>query len=239
MSKRLVTIAVVVAALSGAPALLATPANGHATPPNCGIPGCVVSLTTTGPSPATLTMNALQGVAFFSGDSASHTAVFANGLCSLTVTPDQGAAYCGNGDFLAFAGTYAYMVDGKFAGTVIVKPLQRSVTLTARTHIVRRGARLTLHGHVMWKHGDADLLYKPFFPVVVLARHSSGQPFRRIATVQATFGRGVDWNGWRLTVRPGQTTTYIAVLSGQLARLGRGQIWINARSRPFTVRVPR
>jgi hypothetical protein len=245
MNKRLAVIAVLVAAVAAA-GLFASPSNSAQKRPNCDPPyGCPVYLTATGPSPATLTENALQSARFYNADSVSHSVVFANGLCSLTVAPDlvnrdQGVD-CANG-FMPYVGSYAYTVDGKFSGTVVTTPLRRSVTLTARTHAPRGGTRLILRGRVM----RSEVGGSPPAPVVVFVRHDSKQPFKPIATIRTRFDGPDDTAyGWKLTVRPGVTTTYIARVRGQrlcyfpAARCGRphGQVWANATSRPFTIRI--
>jgi plastocyanin len=239
MNKRFGTIAIVIAAVSGAAALLATPSNGAEAPPKCDPLGCRVLLTGTGPSPSTLKMSALNGVNFINQDSVSHTVVFANGLCSLTVAPGQRFVGCAN-RFLAFVGSYAYTVDGKFPGTVVTTPLGRSVSLTARTHTIRGGTRLTLHGEVTQSHTGSA----PPPPVVVLARHNGAQPFEPVATVR-TRGSHQATYGWKLTVQPNVPTIYIAKVSAQRLCYSpasqcahpQGQAWANAKSRPFTVRI--
>jgi plastocyanin len=241
MNKRFAAGASLVAAGAAAAGLFAGPSKSAASNPYCKFVGpCVITLTGTGPSPSTLTMHAWRGLSFINTDSVTHTVVFANGLCYLTLTPGEQTnggpgAYC-KSDFTAYAGTYAYTVDGKFPGTVITRPLRRSVTLTAGAHTIRSGRRLTLHGEVTWQHGG--LVFRPPFPVIVLARHNSRQPFKPIATLSARFHGGVtpDKNGFRLIVQPGVTTTYIAEATGQLPQ-ARGEVWTPAKSRPFTVRV--
>jgi hypothetical protein len=242
MNKRLGSIAIVLAAVAAAAGLLAGPSKSAAVPPNCGIPfGCVVTLTGTGPSPSTLTMDALGYVSFYNPDSVSHTVVFANGLCSLTLTPNTNYAGCPS-RFLTFAGSYAYTVDGKFPGSVVTTPRSRSVSLTARTHSIRGGTGLTLRGQVTrFDPGRA-----PPPPVVVLARHTSTQPFEPVATVRLKGGPQSTYR-WKLKVQPEVSTTYIAKVTGQRlcyfpasqCEQIAGQVWVNAKSHPFTVRVRR
>jgi hypothetical protein len=203
-----------------------------------------VSLTATGPSPSTLKFDAGRYMLFDNKDSVTHTVVFANGLCSLTLSPGEQAGpgnelgpdnpNC-NDNFTFYVGSYAYTVDGKFPGIVETMPAFRSVTLKARTHRVRRGERLTLHGEVMWDNNATSLATKAPFPVIVLARYAGSHTYRAIATV--TMGGLVDTHDvWRLKVRPGIATTYIAELTGQLSN---GRIWKQAASRPFAVRMQR
>jgi len=190
-------------------------------------------------------MTAGQYMVFDNKDSVTHTVVFANGLCSLTVTPGEwvGPAYSVNGsqhpdcnDNVPFyVGGYPYTVDGKVSGVVETTPAFRSVTLTARTHRVRRGQRLTLHGTARWDNNATPMSSTPPFPVIVLARYAGSHTFEAIATVTTPGGVDVQ-DSWHFTVRPGVATTYIAELTGQLPG---GQIWRQATSRPFTVRVRR
>jgi plastocyanin len=202
-----------------------------------------VSLTASGPAPTTLKMRAGTYLAFVNKDSVPHTVVFANGLCSLAVSPGEavgpGISINGsqqpdcNRNFPFYVGSYAYTVDGKFPGRVDTMPGRRSVSLTARTYRIHRGERLTLHGQVIWDNTATPLTSNVPFPVIVLARYEK-QPFQRIATV--AIRRGDQGWFWRLHVRPGVQTSYVAVLKGQLPE---GPIWQQARSRLFTVRMRR
>jgi hypothetical protein len=163
MNKRLGAIATLVTAVAAAAGLFARPSIGAAnnsTDGYCKVPWCIVALTGTGPSPSDVKMDAANYLEFSNPDSVAHTVVFANGLCSLTVSLGTGGAPHQWADckdnFSFYAGSYAYTVDGKFPGR------------------------------------------------------------------------------WKLTVRPGETTTYIAKVTGQLPQ---GRIWTSAKSRPFTVRI--
>jgi plastocyanin len=201
-----------------------------------------VLLTATGPSPSTLRMEAGAYMLFSNNDSVPHTVVFANGRCSLTVTPGEvvgpGNSVDGSqhpaciDDFPFYAGSYTYTVDGKIPGTVDTVTASRSVTLTARTSKIRRGERLTLHGRVLWNNQCCDLTSTVPFPVIVLARNRPSQPFKQIATV--TVHHAAHGDLWQLRVRPGVTTTYLAEANGQLPE---GRIWTTAESRLFSVRV--
>jgi plastocyanin len=245
MTERIAALAIVVVTAAAAGGLFATPSNSAGNSPNCDpVFGCPVYLTGTGPSPTTLTIKASEHVHFYNGDSVPHTVVFANGLCSLTVpagaTSRVQGAVCSN-RFDEYVGTYAYTVDGKFNGTVITTPLTRSVSLAARTHSIRGGTRLTLHGRVNppgWRHHVSNPAgWRTNVSVIVLARHNSKHPYRPIATVNPGLMAKVPGNWkqhWTLTVQPGETTTYIAKVTAQAPQ---GQIWTNAKSRPFTVRI--
>jgi hypothetical protein len=87
-------------------------------------------------------------------------------------------------------------------------------------------------------------------PVVVLARHTGEQHFEPVARVRTNYYAADTGNdrvayGWNLNVQPGVTTTYIAEVTGQrlcyfpASRCAhpQGQFWVNAKSRPVTVRV--
>ena len=245
MNKRLGTMAMLVAATAATAGHFANTSRSAAKPPQClhFTPfGCAVWLTANGPSPARVQMDVLGAVHFRSVDGLAHTVVFANGLCSLSVDPSQGpfGPVC-PGNFMAFPGKYAYTVDGKFAGVVVTKLLPRSVSLTARTHTVRGGTRLTLHGQVT--RGLVSAAPPP--PVVVLARHSGKQPFEPVA-IARTRGYQQATYGWKLAVHPDVPTTYIAEVTAQrlcyfpasrCALPHHPQVWINPKSTPFTVRI--
>jgi hypothetical protein len=186
-------------------------------------------------------------LSFANEDSVSHTVVFADGRCSLTLTPGEGFDEFNkvgpdfdchdNSSF--YVGSNAYTVDGKFSGTVVTTPVHRVVTLTARTHTIRGGTRLILHGLVNppgWTyHVSNPPGWRDYVSVVVLARHNSKHPFRPIATLNPGLMTRIPWQQrWRLTVHPDAPTTYIAKVTSQLPQ---GQIWTNATSRTFTVRI--
>lgn len=193
-----------------------------------------VVLTATGPSPKVARMTAAQTILeFVDHDSVPHRVVFANGRCTLDVAPGEPTEIATGVNACPFtkAGRYAYREDGRLPGRVDIRLAPRSVVLTARTHVVRRGTRLTLHGSVTFASASPPLAKAPF-PVVILARHDRTRPFRRIATLVARRGN----DGllvWHLRVRPGIRTTYVAEVTG------RSRIWRKARSGPFTVRVRR
>jgi hypothetical protein len=146
---------------------------------------------------------------------------------------------------LFYAGRYAYTVDGKFAGSVIAAPAPRFVTLTARTHAIRVGTRLRLHGRVV-RSSRSGCCGAPPAPVVVLARHNGAQRFTSIATVRTRFqGNDHRTYAWSVLVHPDAATTYIAEVTGQRlcyfpafrCAVPHGQVWTNPKSRPFTVRI--
>jgi hypothetical protein len=247
MNKRFGAAAILVAAVAAAAGLFARPSNGASGA--CSKPLCVVSLTPTGPSPSTLTAPAASDLEFDNTDSVAHTVAFANGICSFTLNPGEeggpgvwittnGASHPAcpeNENFTFFVGSYPYTVDGKFTGTVVTTPLHRSVSLTARTHTIRHGIRLTLHGVVKWFNYN-PMLPREQFRVIVLARRGGSHAFEPITTGRLwssqpfQTGSLIEY-GWKLKVRPGVKTTYIAEVKAQ------PWIWGLAKSRPFTVRT--
>jgi hypothetical protein len=156
--------------------VLAFPSAGSAV-----LPLAQIELTASGPAPATLTLVAgAGGVAWQNSDAVSHTVTLADGLCSIQVPP--GALM---GCPLAWVvGQYSYTVDGTSRGSITIVPGSRSVTLTARRHMIRRGAHLHLHGLLRYEAFRAEPPPDPsadftFMPVVVLARRDRHQPFRQ------------------------------------------------------------
>jgi hypothetical protein len=235
MNKGFGATAIVVVSAVAAAGLFAGPSDGSRSA--CSKPlACSVSLTASGPSPSTLTAPAASYLTFDNTDSMSHTVVFANGHCSLTLTPGEDGGQCMD-NFSFFVGDYPYTVDGKFAGAVVTTPLRRSVNLTARTHTIRHGTRLTLHGHVSWFDYN-PMLPREQFRVTVLARQDGRQAFKPITTgrvwstqpYETRPGSIVEY-GWKRKVHPGVTTTYIAEVTAQ------PWIWSGAKSRPFTIRT--
>jgi hypothetical protein len=224
-------------ALVGLLALLAFPGESSALRPTF-----TISLTPTGPSPAVLSVPASLGQVWFSNtDTVTHTVVFADASCSLQVAPVT-RSLCTSDDFWDYVGDYAYTVDGTSQAQVVVEPVRRSVSLTARTHAVSRGSQLRLHGRLReensnWSPPSAGAPQ----PITVLARPDPHHAYHRIAVVRATlhprtknapFGELL----WQLRVRPRARTTYIAEANYQPEA---GQVWRVARSSPFTVRVRR
>jgi hypothetical protein len=216
---------IVQTALVGALAVLAFPTDGSA------LRAVFLTLTPTGPAPIVLTVPAGLYPAWINQDQVTHTVVFANGLCSLQVAPG-GTKSCSN-SFSEFVGRYPYTVDGTVQASIVVVPEPRAVTLTARSHMTQRGARLTLHGQVTVPVLSPPAPPSPQ-PVTVLARLDSRHPFRRVAVVVARPHGGQLL--WQLRVQPRATTTYIAEAKSQPTG---GQFWRQARSRPLKVLVTR
>ena len=121
----------------------------------------------------------------------------------------------------------------------------------SRTHTIRAGARLSLHGQVARSDRGSGLNVTLPVLVVVLARHSK-QPFEPVATVRARFQGSLTnashyhaYYRWKLNVQPDVTTTYLAKVTSQrwcvrpasLCAHPQGQLWTNPKSRPFTVRI--
>ena len=249
MNKRFGAIAILVAAGAATAGLFASTSSSapslSPTSPSSGVcykgPPCFVSLTAAGPSPSRMTMPVADDLIFENTDSVAHTVVFANGLCTLTLPPSTQEWFLCNPHFPTYVGSYAYTVDGKFPGTAVVRPLRRSVSLTARRHGIRRGTRLTLHGRVSWYDDNPLLPTKWPFHVIVLARHDGKHHFEPLATIPVGSSQGSVWGPisyeWKRNVQPGATTTYIAKVTGGTPPHWQGQFWINAKSRPFTVRT--
>ena len=223
-------------ALVGLLALLAFPGESSALRPTL-----TISLTPSGPSPVVLSTPAGLGSLWFRNtDTVTHTVVFANGSCSIQVAPDTGEQCPGELSFPGYVGDYAYSVDGTSQAQVVVDPVGRSVSLTARRHAISRGSELRLHGRLReensnWSPPNAGVPQ----PIVVLARPDSGHAFHRVAVVKATLhprtkSAPLGELLWQLRVRPRARTTYVAEAKSQPPG---GQVWRDSRSSLFTVRV--
>jgi hypothetical protein len=134
-------------------------------------------------------------------------------------------------------GRYAYTVDGTIQASVTFVPEGRTVTLMARSHTIKSGAFLRLHGVLHFDTAGPP----PHFgftdmPVMVLARHDRHHPFRQIANAATGRFEAAGANGWPwwLDLHPKRTTTYIAEVNAQP---DSGQFWQNATSKPFKVSV--
>lgn len=246
MNKRLAATAMVVAAGAATAGLFVEPSASSSGTCTKAL-ACSISLTATGPSPSALTAPAMSDLSFDNTDSVSHTVVFANGHCSITLAPGEqvgpgvewanGVEHPDCNDNLTFyVGSYPYTVDGKFAGTVITTPLRRAVSLTAPTHGIRRGTSLTLHGRVNWLQYNPAALEPQQFRVIVLARHDGRHAFKPITTGRLWSSESYAHNGtisysWKRKVHPGETTTYVAKVTGYQ------WFWSDATSRAFTVRI--
>lgn len=199
-----------------------------------------VALTSTGPSPKTVTISAgpTAQLLFVNTDSVTHSVVFSGGHCSFEIPPGE-PAVGENPCEMARVHTYRYTVDGTFPGTIHVVGLFRSLTMTARTHAIRLGGRVTLVGRLtISNEGAPYCLPRESDPQLVLARHDAGQRFSRIAMFPMAgrphSKRAVDNRctySWQRTFRPGRSTTYIAKTFGGLV------VFKPAASRPVTVRV--
>jgi hypothetical protein len=223
-------------AFLGVLAALAFPGEGSALRPQF-----VISLTSTGPSPAVLTIPAGLGSLWFSNtDTVTHTVVFANGSCSIQVAPATREQCPGDMSFPGYVGDYAYNVDGTSQAQLVVDAVRRSVSLTARRHAISRGSQLRLHGALQEENSN----WSPPStgapqPITLLGRPDSHHPFRRIAVVEAKLSRATKKHPfgqllWHLRVRPRTRTTYIVEANYQPPG---GQVWRQARSSLFTVRV--
>jgi hypothetical protein len=220
-------------ALVGVFVALAFPAAGSA------LDAAFILLTATGPSPAVMTIPAGMYPVWMNQDSVTHTVVFANGLCSIQVAPGA-IGQCTNGYGDGYVGDYAYTVDNAFQASIVIVADGRSVSLTGRSHSIRRGSALRLHGRLQ----DYDLSPPgpgSEQPIIVLARHDRYHPFRRIAVVMAKLhptpkSDSHPWGEliWQLRVRPRARTIYIAEANYQPQG---GQVWQQAWSKPFKALV--
>jgi hypothetical protein len=189
-----------------------------------------IYLTPNGPSPSVLNLGAgARSPLWINQDQVTHTVAFANGLCSLQLAPGQ-QGECSN-DFFQSVGQYAYTVDGTVQASVIVRLNGRTVTLTATSHTMMRGAQLTLHGELA---AAIPLPGPSLQPVIVLARHDRDHAFRRIAIVRPRAEGRPLHAIWRLRVGPRTGTTYIAEARFQP---DFGPYWQNATSGTFKVVV--
>jgi hypothetical protein len=221
-------------ALVGALALLAFPGASSAL-----LPTFVVSLTPTGPSPMVMREPAgYPPVLFSNTDTVTHTVDFANGLCTLQVAPGS-RDQCSTAS-LSYVGDYAYTVDGTSQAQLVIEAIHRSVSLRARVHTIDRGSRLTLHGRLQdVQYGSPPNSGSPQ-PIMVLARPDRYHAFHRIAVVRAKLHLPKGANPllgkllWRLRVHPRAKTVYIAEASYQPQG---GQVWQQAWSKPFRLRV--
>jgi plastocyanin len=228
-------LAVLNIAVVGVLAVLVFASDGAA-----GLKYLTVALTASGPSPSTLTRDAFNGeqLTFVNQDSVAHTVVFAKGHCSFTVVPG-GSGGCHDAGPNR-TGTYPYTVDGKSPGTVHVVGLFRSVTVTARTHTIRLGRGIELHGEITIANQGSPFCAPAFGQaLLVLARHARTQPVKRIAVFSAAGRRPHSKRAvndrcsysWQRLVRPGLSTTYMVKTFGGLS------VWRSATSRPFAVLV--
>ncbi len=224
---------IVQVALVGVLAALVFPADGSS------LDAVFIALTPTGPSPAVMTIPAGMYPVWSNNDTVTHTVVFANGSCSIQVAPGA-IGQCINGYGGGYVGDYAYTVDNTFQASIITVAADRSVSLSARHHTIRRGATIRLYGRLQ----DYDLSPPgpgTEQPIIVLARHNRADPFRRIAVRTAKLhptpkSHVHPWGEliWQLRVRPRARTTYIAEANSQPQG---GQVWQQAQSKPFEVRV--
>ncbi|HZC75017.1 MAG TPA: hypothetical protein VE220_03495 [Gaiellaceae bacterium] len=214
----------VLVALVGVLVVLAFPASGS------GLNAIAIALTANGPSPATLAMAAGLYPIWINQDAVAHSVVFANGLCSFQVAPGE-IGQCTN-----WApdrpGEYPYTVDGTVQASIVVVAEPRTVTLTASSHTVERGAQLRLHGQLTAPFLSPPPTGPTSDRVIVLARPDRHHPFRRIRVVIAR-GHGTSKLSWQLRVRPRSRTIYIAEANSE------HPYWARAWSRSFRVNAHR
>jgi plastocyanin len=215
-------------ALLGVLAALALPSSSSA------LSAVFISLTPTGPSPATLTIPAGLYPVWINQDTVAHTVTFANGKCSVQVAPGE-VGQCING-FSSGVGNYPYTVDGTAQASIVVAADWRSVTLGARSHRITRGSKLMLRGKLAVQTMSPPIFEGPRQPVIVFARPDRHHPFHRIAVVTARpqpSNQLPAHSVWHLRVRARHSAIYIVEANSQ-----PGQ-WQQAWSKPFRVRVGR
>ncbi len=191
-----------------------------------------IELGPSGPSPEVLTIRPGTVPYFGNQDQVTHTVVVPSGICSLQLAPGESGS-CPDGDGIWYVGRYPYSVDGTTAGSIVVLPLARKVTLERVRHTVTRGARLTLRGelrYASWVPGLGPM------PVTVFARPDRSHPFHRLAVVTArVIPPDASVLHWHLSVVPlASGTIYIAEADSQPAA---GQLWRRAWSKPLKVVV--
>jgi len=118
--------------------ILAFPSAGSA------LSAVFITLTPSGPSPTVLTIAGNGYPVWRNTDTVAHTVSFANGLCSFQVAPGQ-IGQCSSIRWQV--GQNPYTVDGKFQASIVWVLAGRTVTLGARSHTIKRGAHLRLHGN--------------------------------------------------------------------------------------------
>lgn len=224
------------AVVVGVFAALAFASNGSGAGPR------TVVISATGPSPSTVSIGPYGEVLFVNRDSVAHTVVVqqnahARWTCSLAAAgePPPGSDRCLY--HAAFVSRHSYTVDGQPRGEIVVLGLPRSVSLTARTHTIRLGRQLSLHGRTSFETW-LDSTCGDKFTLVLLARPAHSPRFKRIAVFPVGANKKTPTAvnnrcsySWQRTVRPGIETTYIARV------LGVARIWRVPTSRPFTVSI--
>jgi hypothetical protein len=191
----------------------------------------VVSLTSTGPSPSALTIFKVHAAVLFTNtDTVTHTVAFANSSCSGDVAP-SGSLQC---DVPYEIGDYAYTVDGTTQASVNVAPEPRRVTIVAKHHGFKRGAKVRLYGSLAAGVVGAPPTFQgPRMPVTVYARPHGHHLWYRVAVVTSKPLRKPQFPAhsvWQIWVRPRAGTTYRVEASSQPTG---GQYWENASSRTF------
>jgi hypothetical protein len=197
----------------------------------------IITLTPSGPSPSVVTLDVGEAgfLVWVNPDTVTHTVTFADGLCSFHVAPG------GSGQCPAIqwqVGQYPYTMDGTLQASIVLEkhtPAARTVTLTAKSHTIKRGAHLRLHGSLDYAGTAGPPSFFTAMHVIVLRRHDRHHPFRAFYAVHP--GRRhsiVAGFPWKLRVHPRRTTIYIAEVNTQPPG---EEWWQNAMSKPFKVVV--
>jgi len=197
----------------------------------------LVSLTSTGPSPSTLTVFVVHAPVVFSNtDTVTHTIAFANSSCSGDVAPNETLECNVPGD----VGDYAYTVDGTTQASVSVAPEPRAVTIRGKHHGFRLGSKVRLSGAVKAQvYGAPPTLFGPRMPVSVYQRAHGHHYWHLLKVVHSrpfAKPRYPTHSLWVLWVKPRANTTYMVRVNSQPKG---GQFWENAQSEPFRVHVRR
>jgi hypothetical protein len=196
----------------------------------------VVTLSSTGPSPAVLTMPAGYPLLFENTDTVTHSVAFADGSCSVTVAP--GSSTPCTGGFYPYVGEYDYTVDSTSQAQIVVAAIPRTVSLRNRDTTIHRGSYVTLHGRLKDEQFPYPCISGPAQPIIVIARPYAGHPFHRVAVVTATqpeHSCNVPLQ-WKVRIRPRSSMTYVAIASYQPSG---GRVWERDKSKPVRVNVRR
>ncbi len=193
-----------------------------------------ILLTSTGPSPAALTIGAGLSPVWMNQDTVAHTVTFASG-CSIVVAPgDTGQCSDGLGNVV---GQFDYTVDGTAQASVTVVPEWRAVTVKAKHHGFRRGSRVRLHGTLSIANLSPPALFGPRMPVTVFEHPPGHHVWYRIRVVMTKPVKRPSLHPhsvWQVWVHPHGTTIYMVEANSQPPA---GQFWQNARGGPFGVFV--
>ena len=219
---------IVQVAVLGALVALALPSSGSA------LSAEFIYLTSSGPSPATLTMSAGMYPVWMNQDTVAHTVTFPSG-CSIEVAAGQLAQCPDNGSLVV--GDNPYTVDGTVQASITVTPAWRAVTIHAKRHGFRLDSKVLLHGTLAISSPLPPGYRAVRMPVTVLSRAHGRHTWHRLAVVMAKPPtRSAHRSVWHLRVRLRTWTTYRVVANSQPKG---GTFWEDAQSGPFGLYVRR